>query len=131
MQKSRCRSTFDIGKHSREAEGVWYGHGHMLTCQYADVMPDELLFRLRDVQALKRPSERNQGSLYQEVKRSIVDAENEWILQSDDLAAVAQDAEHGWFNVALESFLNSLSRKALFVSRTSLPFENLFGMTIK
>lgn len=94
-------------------------------------MPDELLFRLRDVQALKRPSERNQGSLYQEVKRSIVDAENEWILQSDDLAAVAQDAEHGWFNVALESFLNSLSRKALFVSRTSLPFENLFGMTIK
>lgn len=95
----------------------------MLTCQHAHILPDELLFRLRDVQALKRPSKRNQGSLYQEVKRNIVDAENEWISQSDDLAAVAQDAEHGWFNVALENLLNGFSRKALFVSKTRLPFH--------
>lgn len=74
------------------------------------------MFRIRDIKALKRPSERNQRSLYQEVKPNIVDAENAWILRSNDLVALAHDDEYGWFNAALETALGKLSKKWLLVS---------------
>ncbi len=78
------------------------------------------MFRLRDVQAIRRPSKRNQGSVYQEMAidaSNIVSAEAQWIGQSDDLAALAPDADYGWFNVYLKNILNTLSRKTLLVSR--------------
>lgn len=84
------------------------------------------MFRLRDVQAFKRPSERNQGSLYQAVKTNIVDAENGWILRSNDLAALAHDAEHGWVNVWLENTLNRVSRNTLLVSIATAHFYCYF-----
>ena len=74
------------------------------------------MFLSRDVHTLKRPSKRNQGSLYQQVKTNIVDSENQWILRSNDLAALAHDTEHGWFNVQVEDWLNRLSRPLLLVS---------------
>ncbi len=84
------------------------------------------MFRLRDVQAFKRPSERNQGSLYQAVKTNIVDAENGWILRSNDLAALAHDAEHGWVNVWLENTLDRVSRNTLLVSKATAHFYCYF-----
>lgn len=49
---------------------------------------------------------------------NIVSVEAQWIRRSDDLAALAPDADHGWFNVYLEDILNKLSRKTLLVSRS-------------
>lgn len=42
--------------------------------------------------------------------------EGQWIRQHDDLAALAHDSEHDWFNVWLETKLNRLSRNILLVS---------------
>jgi len=61
-------------------------------------LPDELMFRLRDVQAIRRPSKRSQGSVYQEMAinaSNIVSVEAQWIRHSDDLAALAPDADYG------------------------------------
>jgi len=74
------------------------------------------MLRLQKVQAIKRPSKRNQGSLYQMVTQNIVYGEGKWICRSDDLAALAHGAEHGWFNVKLENWLGKLSREKMLVS---------------
>ena len=73
------------------------------------------MFRLQRVQAMKRPSKRNQSSLYQMASQNLVAMEGEWILQGDDLVALAHDGEHNWFNVFLEDVLNRFSRKTLLV----------------
>ena len=64
---------------------------------------------------MKRPSKRNQSSLYQMASQNLVAMEGEWILQGDDLVALAHDGEHNWFNVFLEDVLNKFSRKMLLV----------------
>ena len=82
-------------------------------------LTDELMFRLREVQTFKRPSERDQGSVYQEMAAGASDiesSETHWITRSDDLAALAKDADHGWFNIFVEDALNCLSRGTLLVS---------------
>lgn len=79
--------------------------------------------RLREVQALKRPSKRLQGAVYQEMASdasNIDRVEAQWIRRSDDLVALAQDADHGWFNVFLEHGLNIISRKTLLVSKSTI-----------
>lgn len=84
------------------------------------------MFRLRDVQAIRRPSKRNQGSVYQEMASdasNIVDGEAQWIRRSDDLAALSPDADHGWFNVWLEDVLNKFSRETLLVSPSPSQFS--------
>ena len=63
---------------------------------------------------------RNQASVYQRVCKNLVQTEATWIRHSEDLAALAPDAEHGWFNDFLEDLLNKVSKKALMVS--SHPF---------
>ena len=47
--------------------------------------------------------------------QNLVAMEGEWILQGDDLVALAHDGEHNWFNVFLEDVLNRISRKMLLV----------------
>ena len=47
--------------------------------------------------------------------QNLVAMEGEWILQGDDLVALAHDGEHNWFNVFLEDVLNKFSRKLLLV----------------
>ncbi|KAL2042162.1 hypothetical protein N7G274_005350 [Stereocaulon virgatum] len=74
---------------------------------------DELLFQLQKLQAMKQPSKRSQNSLYQMSIQNIVEKETAWVCQREDLIALAQGAEHGWFNAFLEDFLNIISRKAL------------------
>ena len=84
------------------------------------------MFRTREVQNLQRPSERNQGSVYQEmtVDASAIDrVEAQWVTRSDDLAALAKDADQNWFNVALEYALNWLSRPLLLVCLSTLLIE--------
>lgn len=43
-------------------------------------------------------------------------SETRWVRRSEDLAALAPDAEHGWFNDFLEDMLNRISKKTLVVS---------------
>jgi len=65
---------------------------------------DGLVFRLREIQSFKRPLDRDQGSMYQELssENSGIDrTETYWINRSDDLVALTKDAEHSWFNVTL------------------------------
>ena len=86
------------------------------------------MFRTREVQNLKRPSERIQGSVYQEmtIDASAIDrVEAQSVTRSDDLAALAKDADQNWFNVALEYALNWLSRPTLLVSLSTFPIELL------
>ena len=70
---------------------------------------DEWMFRLQRF--------RNQNSLYQMACRNLVAMEGEWICHGDDLAALAHDVEHNWFNVFLEDVPNKISRRTLLVSR--------------
>lgn len=50
-------------------------------------------------------------------------SESMWVRRSEDLAALAPDAEHGWFNDFLEDMLDRISKKALVVS--SGPFLSI------
>lgn len=74
---------------------------------------DDLLLRFQKVEAIKRPTERNQNSLYNLMQHTagVATMESEWIQHGPDLAAVAQDQEYGWFNGFLEDNLNRISRK--------------------
>ncbi|KAL8685523.1 MAG: hypothetical protein Q9218_007709 [Villophora microphyllina] len=82
---------------------------------------DEHLLRFQKVQAIRRPTIRNQKSLFNFIRNtdSLVDEEYEWIKEGVDLAALALEGEHGWFNGFLEDTLNRISKKAtLAVFRT-------------
>ena len=57
--------------------------------------------------------------------QNLVAMEGEWILQGDDLVALAHDGEHNWFNVFLEDVLNRFSRKMLLV-RLKTPKPSAF-----
>ncbi|KAL8912001.1 MAG: hypothetical protein Q9171_002914 [Xanthocarpia ochracea] len=79
---------------------------------------DKHLLRYQKVQAIRRPTIRNQVSLYNFIQntQSLIEPEYRWIREGIDLAAIARGQEHGWFASFL---LNRLSRKARqFVFRT-------------
>ncbi|KAL9100353.1 MAG: hypothetical protein Q9163_004260 [Psora crenata] len=88
---------------------------------------DELLLRVQKIQSIKRPSARAQTTLFNLIKNteSLVADESEWIRYSLDLASLAQDAEHGWFNGFLEDSLNTISRRLTQVSRVGFSFSGL------
>ena len=88
---------------------------------------DEILFRLQRKQAIKTPTKRNQNSLWNliETSRSLPPSETLWLRQRDDLAAVANDVEKGWFNACLEDFLRFLCPSLSMVcSRSSLMYRH-------
>lgn len=80
-------------------------------------LSDEHLLRFQKIQAIRRPTIRNQTSVFNFVRNtdSLVYEEYEWIKQGIDLAALAHDGEHGWFNGFIEDLLNKFSRKSTLV----------------
>ena len=76
---------------------------------------DDMLFRLQKLYAIKRPTKKNQNSIYQATTQNLVDMESYWPCQTGDLAALAPDAEHGWFNGFLEDILNKIPKRVLKV----------------
>ena len=83
----------------------------------ADAFPDEGLLRLHKKQAIRKPTKRNQNSVYNAIhnSKSMTSGEALWIRDRDDLLALAKDAEHGWFNGILEDTLRKLSPKITLV----------------
>ncbi|KAL8762771.1 MAG: hypothetical protein Q9184_001311 [Pyrenodesmia sp. 2 TL-2023] len=75
---------------------------------------DEVLLRLKQIHAIKRPTVRNQNSLYNLIwnNRCLVNEETDWIYRGEDLAALASYSEHGWFNGFVEDTMNMISRSA-------------------
>jgi len=75
---------------------------------------DELLLRVREIHSIPRPTKRNQNSLYNLIhsSESLVQSESEWVYYLDDLAALANDAERGWFNGFVEDTMKRISRTA-------------------
>lgn len=71
---------------------------------------------------MKRPTERNQNSLYNLIHHTsgVATMESDWVQYGPDLAAVARDQEYGWFNEFLEDLLNKISRKLTRVSTSIL-----------
>lgn len=84
-------------------------------------MTDELLLRVQQIQALKRPTERAQRSLFNLIKgtNSLEPRETDWLRCGPDLAALTTGPEHGWFNNFVEDVLNNMSRR---LTTVSLPF---------
>ena len=76
---------------------------------------DDMLFRLQKLHAIKRPTKQNQNSVYQFTTQNLVDMETYWPCRTDDLAALAPDAEHGWFNGLLEDLLAKIPKRILIV----------------
>ncbi|KAL8807456.1 MAG: hypothetical protein Q9223_001242 [Gallowayella weberi] len=83
-------------------------------------LEDEHLLRYQKIQAMRRPTIRNQASLYHFVRAtaSLVEPEYRWIREGIDLAAVARNEEHGWFNGFLEDNVFNFNR----ISRTVTQF---------
>ena len=77
---------------------------------------DDMLFRLQKLSAIKRPTKRNQSSIYQFTTENLVDMETYWPCRTDDLAALAPDEEHGWFNGFLQDMLIKVPEMVLTVS---------------
>ena len=102
----------EYGKHRAERDCI-------LQCK-ADRLPDRVFLSLHQMQAIKKPTKRNQNSVYNEIEetQSIVSSEAKWIRQKDDLAALGLGAEHGWFNGFIEDKLNKCSKRLLFVSKS-------------
>ncbi|KAL8919093.1 MAG: hypothetical protein Q9208_006977 [Pyrenodesmia sp. 3 TL-2023] len=75
---------------------------------------DEVLLHLKQIHAIKRPTVRNQNTLYNLIwnNRCVVNEETEWIYRGEDLAALASYSEHGWFNGFVEDAMNMISRSA-------------------
>ncbi|KAL9118280.1 MAG: hypothetical protein Q9187_005178, partial [Circinaria calcarea] len=73
---------------------------------------DNLLLRHQQLQSIKRPTRRNQNSLYNAIQntQSIATSEADWIGLYDDLAALAHGPEDGWFNGFLEDIFRKTSR---------------------
>ncbi|MCJ1257164.1 hypothetical protein MMC24_004989 [Lignoscripta atroalba] len=81
------------------------------------------LLRIRQVEAIKRPTTRNQNSLINFIlnTESLPQSEAEWILQDNDLAAVSINKEDNWFNGWLEDSLKKVSRRATtYLFRTKI-----------
>ncbi|KAL9629719.1 MAG: hypothetical protein Q9164_006752 [Protoblastenia rupestris] len=103
-------------------------YGKSLSCNVINIPAkpylDELLLRVQKIQSFKRPSVRAQTTLFNLMRNteSLVANESEWIRFSPDLAALANDAEYGWFNGFLEDSLNTVSRRLTQVCR---PFRHL------
>ena len=76
---------------------------------------DDMLFRLQKLYAIKRPTKKNQSSIYQATTQNLVDMESYWPCRTDDLAALAPDVEHGWFNDFLEDMLSKVPKRVLTV----------------
>ena len=78
---------------------------------------DESLLRLKEIQAIKRPTERAQRNLYKMISntQSLVTDESDWIREGPDLAALGSHNEHGWLNTFLEDVLSMLSTKVTMV----------------
>ena len=83
---------------------------------------DESLFRMQKIQAMRRPTKRNQQSVRNFIYNTGCQAieESAWIRIGPDLAAVAHDPEHEWLIGFLEDILLKISRKAAIVSRSPL-----------
>ena len=79
---------------------------------------DELVFRLQKKTEIRKPTKRNQNSVYNLINtsHSLTSSEALWIRQWDDLMAPAYNAEHGWFNGILEDALRGLSKRITLVS---------------
>ena len=79
---------------------------------------DELVFRLQKKTEIRKPTKRNQNSVYNLINtsHSLTSSEALWIRQWDDLMAPAYNAEHGWFNGILEDALRVLFTKITLVS---------------
>lgn len=91
------------------------------------VIADEVLLHLQQVQHMRRPTFRNQNSLFNMIwsNKCQVHEEMEWILRREDLAALARDSEHGWFNGFVEDTLNAISRTMTAVGPSLANSENL------
>ena len=92
-------------------------------CVHLHLALDDLLLRNQQIHAIKQPTRRNQNSLYNLIHNtgSLVTSEAGWILYQDDLAALANDKEDGWFNGFLEDTLKQISRAATTVGPTWRP----------
>ncbi|KAI4104672.1 MAG: hypothetical protein LQ339_003750 [Xanthoria mediterranea] len=75
---------------------------------------DEHLLRFQKIQAIKRPTLRNQTSFYNFMAqtRSIVSSESNWIREGVDLAALAHEDEPGWFSAFLVDLFHKISTRA-------------------
>ncbi|KAL8859136.1 MAG: hypothetical protein Q9178_004399 [Gyalolechia marmorata] len=123
LDKATFSDDEDIKLSSRRDDWIGPSKRRDLVRQIAQKLEeyDEHLLRYQKVQAIRRPTIRNQASLYNFVQNteSLIEPEYRWIRQGMDLAAVAREEEHGWFNGFLEDNLNRISRKATqFVFRT-------------
>jgi len=70
------------------------------------------------VQAISRPTKRNQSSLWHVIATtdSQLSGDSDWIHLGHDLAAVAHDQEYGWFQNFFEDLMNKISKRATTVS---------------
>lgn len=87
------------------------GEGWLFT-NAPDNPSDELLLRVQKIQAMKRPSNRAQLTLFNLIRNteSLVADESEFIRYSPDLAALVPGDEQGWFNNFLEDALSFFSQ---------------------
>jgi len=87
---------------------------------------DELLLRFQNIDSLKRPTQRNQASMYNFLHntRSLAESEAEWVRRGDDLAALGADREHGWFDGLAEDIMIKISRTVTTVLCT-LPLDSM------
>ena len=86
----------------------------------AELCIGEAKVRYQQANACKRPSRRNQKSLYNFIHntQSLVELEAEWIRRGEDLAALAHDEESGWFRAIVEDTMIGISRSATAVRLT-------------
>lgn len=80
---------------------------------------DESLILLQQISNLNTPTRRLQNSLYNIIEESygMTAREKEWVLQRNDLAAVAGNGAETWLSGFIEDVLYWMSRRLLLVSR--------------
>ena len=83
-----------------------------------DAPVDELLLRMKELQAIKRPTKRSQSNLSNLISntQSLVSDESDWVRCGPDLAALGRGSEHGWLNTFLEDMLNTISMRLTMAS---------------